>query len=195
MSFLTPLYIAGALFVALPVIFHLIRRTPRDRILFSSLMFLRESPPRVSRRSRLENLLLLVLRGAAVTLLACAFARPFLREPLLAGLSNEDGRIVALLIDTSASMRREDLWQQAISRAAQMMGDLRPPDQLAVFTFDRHVRQAVGFGEWAELASATRLAWLKEQIGSIGPSWESRSEEHTSELQSLRHIVCRLMLE
>src|SRR5262245_62892956 len=27
------------------------------------------------------------------------------------------------------------------------------------------------------------------------PSTESRSEEHTSELQSLRHLVCRLLLE
>src|SRR5258705_12713133 len=26
-------------------------------------------------------------------------------------------------------------------------------------------------------------------------AWESRSEEHTSELQSLRHLVCRLLLE
>src|SRR5205814_10199592 len=26
-------------------------------------------------------------------------------------------------------------------------------------------------------------------------SWQSRSEEHTSELQSLRHLVCRLLLE
>src|SRR5437899_10230766 len=25
--------------------------------------------------------------------------------------------------------------------------------------------------------------------------WEMRSEEHTSELQSLRHLVCRLLLE
>src|SRR5205814_9978219 len=25
--------------------------------------------------------------------------------------------------------------------------------------------------------------------------WSSRSEEHTSELQSLRHLVCRLLLE
>jgi len=32
MSFLMPLYIAGAAAVALPVIFHLIRRTPRGQV-------------------------------------------------------------------------------------------------------------------------------------------------------------------
>src|SRR5258705_7134398 len=26
-------------------------------------------------------------------------------------------------------------------------------------------------------------------------TWQERSEEHTSELQSLRHLVCRLLLE
>src|SRR5258705_9867169 len=30
---------------------------------------------------------------------------------------------------------------------------------------------------------------------SVGRSSTSRSEEHTSELQSLRHLVCRLLLE
>src|SRR5205814_5664743 len=37
------------------------------------------------------------------------------------------------------------------------------------------------------------------QVVPGGPSWlhpgRSRSEEHTSELQSLRHLVCRLLLE
>src|SRR5438045_7098264 len=28
-----------------------------------------------------------------------------------------------------------------------------------------------------------------------GAAWSLRSEEHTSELQSLRHLVCRLLLE
>src|ERR1035438_5088285 len=28
-----------------------------------------------------------------------------------------------------------------------------------------------------------------------GSLWRTRSEEHTSELQSLRHLVCRLLLE
>src|SRR5437899_9507111 len=30
---------------------------------------------------------------------------------------------------------------------------------------------------------------------TVWTSWGARSEEHTSELQSLRHLVCRLLLE
>src|ERR1035441_6659743 len=37
---------------------------------------------------------------------------------------------------------------------------------------------------------------LDKQHGDAVAAWEAmRSEEHTSELQSLRHLVCRLLLE
>ena len=80
MSFLTPFYILGLAAVAAPIIFHLIRRSPRGEVPFSSLMFLSPTPPRLTRRSRLDNWLLLLLRAAALSLLAFAFARPFLRQ-------------------------------------------------------------------------------------------------------------------
>ncbi len=80
MSFLMPFYIAGLAALSLPILFHLIRRVPKGQLPFSSLMFLRPSPPRLTRRSRLDHLLLLFLRALALCLLALAFARPFLRE-------------------------------------------------------------------------------------------------------------------
>src|SRR5690606_14339403 len=101
MSFLTPLYIAGLLAVALPVLFHLIRRTPQGRQTFSSLMLLSPSPPRVTRRSRLNNILLLLLRATALSLLAFAFARPLLRQEADLNISEQRGRRIALLVDTS----------------------------------------------------------------------------------------------
>src|SRR2546422_5298170 len=33
------------------------------------------------------------------------------------------------------------------------------------------------------------------RLGQLGGIWEVRSEEHTSELQSRLHLVCRLLLE
>ena len=80
MSFLAPWFLLGALGIGLPLVFHLIRRTTRERTRFSSLMFLLPSPPRVTRRSRLEDVLLLCLRAAALVLMTVAFARPFFRN-------------------------------------------------------------------------------------------------------------------
>src|ERR1035438_683899 len=40
------------------------------------------------------------------------------------------------------------------------------------------------------------IAALRRQVAEIQQNWgTTRSEEHTSELQSLRHLVCRLLLE
>src|SRR5205814_3127245 len=39
------------------------------------------------------------------------------------------------------------------------------------------------------------LARIRKIINSEVPLNDKRSEEHTSELQSLRHLVCRLLLE
>ena len=64
MSFLTPLYILGIAAISLPILFHLIRRTPKGVQPFGSLMFVTPSPPRVTRRSRLDQILLLLLRAA-----------------------------------------------------------------------------------------------------------------------------------
>ena len=70
MSFLTPLFLLGGLAIAGPIIFHLIRRNTRERFTFSSLMFLRPEPPRVTRKSRLEDILLLLARCGLLALLA-----------------------------------------------------------------------------------------------------------------------------
>ena len=80
MNFLAPLFLFGALAVIGPILFHLIRRTTREVTPFSSLMFLKPSPPRVTRRSRLENILLLLLRCLVLLALALGFARPFFRQ-------------------------------------------------------------------------------------------------------------------
>ena len=80
MSVLAPLYLLGALGISLPILFHLIRRRPKGEIEFSSLMFLDPTPPRLTRRSRLENWPLLLMRALALLLMAIAFARPFLRS-------------------------------------------------------------------------------------------------------------------
>src|ERR1039458_10434048 len=48
--------------------------------------------------------------------------------------------------------------------------------------------------EFRPFCSPLRVPWLGA-VRYTGRALEERSEEHTSELQSLRHIVCRLLLE
>src|SRR4026208_2082361 len=113
MSFLAPLFILGALAVAAPIIFHLIRRTSREKIPFSSLMFLQPTPPRVTRSSKLENILLLLLRCRVRGRLALGFSRPFFQRPVAADNTAGEGKRIVIMIDASASMKRDNLWAEA----------------------------------------------------------------------------------
>ena len=172
MSFLYPLFLAGIAAISLPIILHMIRRHTRKRITFSSLMFLRTTIPRFKNRSRPENLLLLTLRCLIICLLAIAFSRPFFEKPgqdTAAGM----GRRVVLLIDTSASMNREDLWQQATNQAQSVLSDLRPTDRLCVMSFGKNTSTLVGFETWNELEQAQRVPVVKEEISKLSPTWTS----------------------
>ncbi|MEX2141066.1 MAG: BatA domain-containing protein [Pirellulales bacterium] len=171
MSFLAPLYIAGLLAVSLPIVFHLIRRTPQGRQVFSSLMFLSPSPPRLTRRSRLDNLLLLILRGLALALLAFAFARPLFYRQSDMNISEAEGRRIALVVDTSASMRRGDLWTQALARVDKVLDELAPTDEVALFTFDQQVRPLVSFDEWNEQERSQRVPLLRSRMSTVSPTW------------------------
>jgi hypothetical protein len=173
MGLLAPLYIAGLAALSLPLLLHLIRRTPRGRQAFSSLMFLTPSPPRLTRRSRLDHVLLLVMRLAALALLALAFARPFLREAAMLPLDNMGSRRVAILLDTSASMRRDDLWRQAQNKVEGVIKDLGPKDDVALFTFDDRLHAIVDFAQDASEPITGKADLVRQRLRTVSPSWAS----------------------
>lgn len=173
MNFLAPLFLAGAAAVALPILFHLIRRTTRDRFLFSSLRFLDPSPPRMNRRSRLENLLLLLLRCAALLLLAAGFARPFLRGDAPPPPNPTQSRRVVLLVDTSASMRRPGLWDAAQNQAATLLRRAGPGDEFAVVTFARTSNTRFSFEEWNRAPASERAALATARLQESSPGWSA----------------------
>src|SRR5439155_7643985 len=72
-------------------------------------------------------------------------------------------------------------------REAQRAGGLRHPSIVSIYD----ISSRAGL-QWytMELVPGTNLAQLVHKQGPL-----SRSEEHTSELQSRGHLVCRLLLE
>jgi hypothetical protein len=134
-------------------------------------MFLSPSPPRITRRSRIEHWLLLALRGLALALLALAFARPFLRQPAQAGDADASQERVAIVVDTSASMRRGDLWQQATAAVDAAVAACRPQDQVAVFASDETLRPIAGFEDLAQVPASQRRAVVAERMRSLRPTW------------------------
>ncbi len=171
MNFLAPWFLLGALAVAGPVLFHLIRRSARERMPFSSLLFLRPTPPRATRRRKLEHIILLLLRCLALLLLAAGFARPFFPKSTAAPPPAGEGRQTIILLDTSASMRREDLWSRACVLAAQYLRKAALADRVAILTFDQQPRTLVSFTDWSSWPVDQRAALARQRLDAVSPGW------------------------
>lgn len=176
MSFLTPLFLLGGAAVLGPILFHLIRRTSKDKVSFSSLMFLQPSPPRVTKRSRIEHWLLLLLRCLVLLLLALAFARPFMVQPSDGSADSGDGgRRAIILVDASASMRRGDLWQEAQKSLEKTLGDLGGISEVAVMNFSRGTETLVSFEDWEQMDPAVRVDQVMQRSQATKAGWGGTS--------------------
>src|SRR2546425_8063550 len=79
---------------------------------------------------------------------------------------------------------------------------IRRPPRSTLFPYTTLFRSHQRFGRGGSLTAAT-LAWLAGapagwamlQLAAVLLVALARSEEHTSELQSLAYLVCRLLLE
>ncbi|MCB1088965.1 MAG: BatA domain-containing protein, partial [Verrucomicrobiae bacterium] len=175
MSFLFPLYLLGALAIAIPILLHLRKRPPKEHVEFSSLMFLEKSPERLTRRTKIERWLLLALRCLALILLALMFGRPFLRSAALQPEAGE-GRRIFVLIDRSASMQREALWNSSVAKAEATLSATKATDEVAVAVFDESVRMIRDFGDLASLPGSARVGAFQSALsdaGVKGASWRS----------------------
>ncbi|MDF1849805.1 MAG: BatA domain-containing protein [Verrucomicrobiales bacterium] len=171
MSFLFPLYLLGAAALAIPILLHLRRRPPKEHIEFSSHLFLEKTPERLTRRTRLEKLLLLALRCLAILLLAFAFGRPYLPSWGEAAQVDSITRAV-ILLDRSASLQREDLWQQSIEAAVEAVELYDSGDEVAFAVFDESFALVADFPAWATLGKSGRKSALKSFADDAeSPSW------------------------
>ena len=134
MWFLNPLFLLGMAAVAAPILVHLVRRTRARRVEFPALTFVRQVPQRTIRRRTLRNLLLLILRCLAILLIAIAFTRPFFTRRSAARDATSAAATV-ILIDSSLSMRREQMFAAAVQRAAAIIDEARSDERLALVAF------------------------------------------------------------
>lgn len=172
MGLLAPLYALAALALAGPILFHLIRRQPRGEVPFSSLMFLSLSPPRLTRRSRLDNLWLLALRVLALLLIAAAFTRPFLRQESFNDTAL-NGRSIVLLLDTSGSMQRPDVWSSAQRIAGEVLDDLSPGDRVGLYTVDRQLTAHLPLDDLHATDPQVTQRAARETLAQLQPTWHA----------------------
>ena len=154
-SFLSPLFLIGALAAALPILLHLFHRKTEVVIDFPAVSMLTRAPVQQHRRRRLRELLLLALRVGALLLLALSFARPY-----LAGAAAPDtAPLTVIAVDTSMSMTAPGQMDRA--RDAALRAAAAAPSS--------HALALIGFGDAAAVLvePTTDRAAMSAAIGQL----------------------------
>jgi hypothetical protein len=141
MSFLSPWFLLGLLGVAIPLAIHLSRRQKAEKVVFSTIRFLKQTPKKMILFQQIRQWLLLLIRAAIIALLAIAFARPFLSQ----AISEQAGwspRSVVILLDTSMSMQYGDVFDKAKKEVLALIDSLHGGDEAALITFSDGTEKA-----------------------------------------------------
>jgi hypothetical protein len=117
MTWLHPWAIAlGAVAAGLPIVVHLLTRPRPLRLPLSTIRFVREAVQQRRARHRLRDWIVLLLRTAAVILLALAIARPLIGDRAAQAPPPTGGTLRVVLLDASQSMAAESRGIAAFER-------------------------------------------------------------------------------
>ena len=137
MSFLSPLLFWGALLASIPIIIHLLNRRKFKRVDWAPMRYLKLTVQRNRRRVQVEQLLLLLLRVAAILVLFFSLARPVVNPTGLEGWLGVGGRSSeVVVVDDSLSMgygsSEAPAFRQAKEVATSLVASARDQDRVTI---------------------------------------------------------------
>lgn len=136
MQFLHPLFLFATAAVLVPVIIHLFYFRRYKKVYFTNVSFLKELKEETAVRSRLRNLLVLILRCLAVIALVLGFAQPFISKK--GEETSDQPKFVSIYLDNSLSMtalnEEVDLLERSKETARSIVKAYRNDDQFNVVT-------------------------------------------------------------
>ncbi len=145
MQFVFPVFLFALAAIAIPIIIHLFHFRRFKKVYFSNVKFLKEVKEETASRSRLRNLLVLLMRILAIIFLVFAFAQPFIPQKDTAVKAGQ--KAVSLYIDNSFSMDAQasdvPLVEKAKQRAREIVSAYNVDDEFQILTSDfegRHQR-------------------------------------------------------
>jgi hypothetical protein len=138
MQFLFPTFLFALAALAIPIVIHLFHFRRFRTVYFTNVRFLREVKEETSNRRKLRNLLVLVARCLAVSLLVLAFAQPFLPRNTEGVKKGE--QVVSIYLDNSFSMnslsKDLSLLEKAKQKAREIVQAYATNDKFQILTSD-----------------------------------------------------------
>lgn len=139
LSFLNSLFLWGLAAAAAPIIIHLIKRSRAVKLPFAAMRFLALDPNQRIRSQKWKQLLLLLMRVAAVAFLALAFARPFFKNVHSNPIWGAGPKAAVILVDNSFSMGYENRFGAAVAKARELLATFKPGDEVSLMLFSEKV--------------------------------------------------------
>ena len=177
MTFLmgSSLLMVGLLTASIPIIIHLLHRQKTLPLQWGAMMFLKQSPLQMKRRKQVDHWLLMLLRMAALALLAWLLARPLLKHSKFNPLATNQPADIAVVLDHSMSMGRHsgdhtllDEANSVVDRLTDAQNPvLRPGDTFAVVLAEHRPRELtpVPLG----VRDTSKLAEVRAQLRQLKP--------------------------
>ena len=148
MGFLAPSILLGLLAAGLPWLIHLIGKRRATPVRFAAMQLLLRSERRVSARRRLRQILLLIARTGVAMALPLIFARPFAERPSDLPEESLGAQSAVIILDDSASMRRQfdgsTMFDRARERIRQLLRQLPADADVALLTASEGSEPRVG---------------------------------------------------
>ena len=149
MEFLQPIALLALAGAAVPALLHLLQRRTPPTLVFPAVRYLVEAEERHSRRLRLRNLLLLVLRTLLIATLALAAARPVVPSPF--GGTHAPSAVVVVLDNSPSSgavVSGRPVLQRLVQAARNVGAHAGAGDRLWLVMADG-IPRPVAPGEWS----------------------------------------------
>lgn len=146
--FLHPLFLWGIAAATVPLVLHLLRKRRTVTVPFSTLRFLKLAQKSSSRRVRMENLLLWLLRTLLMVAISLAFASPIIRTSGFGKFLGHAGRDIAIVWDVSYSLGyqagRKTVWDKSVDTVAAIVESLGHGDTVSIFLADDDMTPLIG---------------------------------------------------
>jgi hypothetical protein len=136
MSFLAPAYVIFTISFAIPIVIHLIGRSRAKPRRFAAIDLLLRGERRVATRTRIRQLLLLLLRALAIAAVPLILARPFVeaRSDLPLAVGGTQSAVIVLDDSLSLSARKDGqlLLSAAKARARKILDGMSRDAEVAL---------------------------------------------------------------
>lgn len=143
---------SGILFLAaatvIPLLIYLFAKKKPQRVIFSSIKFIKESLNQQKRRINIKNILLLIIRMLIILLIVLAISRPTIKADYLKKSTSHPKTAIAVIIDNSYSMdylvdTRTEL-ELALEKVRELNLILSENDIVIPLTLDESWNRAYG---------------------------------------------------